>query len=70
MNKATFMHILIMTLNKLNSVQISVFCSDNACAWLNLQWASWVQQLRVGTGLYCGVGSCRHPFEDVTNSSW
>jgi len=25
------MHIFIMTLNKLNNVYISEFCSDNAC---------------------------------------
>jgi len=34
-NKALFMHILIMTLKKLNNVHISVFFSDNACLSLN-----------------------------------
>jgi len=29
------MHILITTLNKLNNVNISVFCSDNACLSLS-----------------------------------
>ena len=40
-NKAMLMHILIMTLNKLNNVHISVFCSDNAClSLIKILWAS------------------------------
>jgi len=65
------MHILIMAFNKLKNVHISVFCSDNVClSLIKILWASWVQQLRVGAGLFCGVGSCHHSFEDVTNSIW
>jgi len=68
------MHIIIVaiiiTSNKLNNVRDSVFCSYNAClSLIKILWASWVQQLRVGTGLFSGVGSCHHPFEDVTNSN-
>jgi len=51
--------------NKLNNVHISVFCSDDA--W-KILWASWVQQLRVMTGIFCGIVSCHHSFKDVTNS--
>jgi len=66
-----YMHILIMTFNKLNDVHISVFCSDNAClSLIKILWASWVQQLMVETGLFSGVGLCHHLFEDVTNSIW
>ena len=60
-----------MAFNKLNNVHRSVDCSNNASLSLNkILWAGWVQQLRVGTGLFNKVGSCHHPFEDVTDSIW
>ena len=53
-----------------NNVPISVVCSDNAClSLIKILWSSWVQQLRVGTGLM--VGLCHViTHEDVTNSIW